>query len=152
MRPTRWISITSLYFVAAIITYAQTPGRSPDISNKALITKTTPPVNPATVAGKTEAAALHKIADEFYAWRNEQFPVRSSDQGLHTWDDRLTDYSPAAIAERARKIRSLLDQVKAMKTDSWAKDDQIDWLLFRSQLEGFDFDTRVTKTAFTDPQ
>ena len=35
--------------------------------------------------------ALRKLADDFYAWRNENFPVYSSDAGLHTWDNRLTD-------------------------------------------------------------
>ena len=47
-------------------------------------------------------ATLHKLADDYYAWRNENYPVRSSESGLHTWDDRLTDYSPAKIAERAQ--------------------------------------------------
>ena len=44
------------------------------------------------------AAALHKIANEYYTWRNENYPVQSSDAGLHTWDDRLTDYSSSKIA------------------------------------------------------
>ena len=30
-----------------------------------------------------------------------------------------------------------------MQTDAWPKDDRIDWMLFRSQLEHVDFDTRV---------
>ncbi|HEY4282770.1 MAG TPA: DUF885 domain-containing protein [Chthoniobacterales bacterium] len=134
---------------------AQTRERSPDVSNKALITKSTPAVSPGTVKGKSaaaEAAALHKMADDYYAWRNEHYPVRSSEAALHTWDDRLTDYSAAAISERTRYIRTLLDQVRAMKVDSWAKDDQIDWLLFRSQLEAPDFDTRILKSDRTDPQ
>jgi uncharacterized protein (DUF885 family) len=153
MRPLQ-ISI-GLFFAIVIGGHAQTPGRTPDVSNKALITKSTPEVSPGTIMNKSaaaEAAGLHKIANDFYTWRNERFPVRSSDAGLHSWDDRLTDYSPTAIAERQRHIRSLLDQVRAMKTDSWPKDEQIDWLLFRSQLESFDFDTRITKNSSTDPQ
>jgi uncharacterized protein (DUF885 family) len=146
------IAVVAIYLATMLNIRAQVPTRSPDVSDKALITKSTPAVSSDVVKGKSESAALHKIANDFYAWRNERFPVRSSDAGLHTWDDRLTDYSPAAIAERARHIRSLLDQVRAMKIDSWPKDDQIDWLLFRSQLEVFDFDTRITKTSSTDPQ
>jgi len=120
-----------------------------------LITKSTPEVSPATLKNKTtttEAAGLHKLADEYYAWRNERYPVRSSDAGLHTWDQRLTDYSPGAISERAKHTRALLDQVRAMKTDSWPKDDQVDWLVFRSQLEAVDFDTRILKSEQSDPQ
>lgn len=150
MRPIFWIASSSWALVCSAP--AQTPGISPDLSNKALITNQTPAVSPGIVKAKTAAAELRKLADDYYAWRNEQYPVRSSDAGLHTWDDRLTDYSPAAINQRAQHVRSLLDQVRALKTDSWPKDDQIDCLLFRSQLEGVDFDTRIFKSDRTDPQ
>jgi len=131
------------------------PGRSPDVSNKALITKSTPSIseeafkNPSVSAA---TAALHKLADDYYAWRNENYPVHSSDVGLHTWDDRLTDYSPAKIVERAQHVRSLLDKVRAMKTNDWPKDERIDWILFRSQLENADFDNRILKFERTNPQ
>ena len=58
-----------------------TPERKPDLSNKALITKATPSMSTNKEGG---AAALRKMADEYYAWRNENYPVRSSDFGLHT--------------------------------------------------------------------
>jgi uncharacterized protein (DUF885 family) len=126
-----------------------TPQRTPDVSNKALITNAPP-----HLAGtkSADAAALHKLADDFYDWRNEQLPVRSSDAGLHTWDDRLTDYSPAKIAERAEHIRTLLAKVNAMQTARWPKDERIDWILFRSQLESAAFDDRVWHSTTRDPQ
>jgi uncharacterized protein (DUF885 family) len=94
---------------------------------------------------------LRKLADDYYAWRNENYPVRSSEAGLHTWDNRLTDYSGGRMAERAAHVRRLLDQVRAMKTESWAKDDRIDWILFRSQLEEVEFGDRVLKFEATNP-
>jgi uncharacterized protein (DUF885 family) len=97
------------------------------------------------------AAALHKLADDYYNWRNENDPVASSDRGLHTWDDKLTDYSPAKIAERAQHVHALLDKVRAMKIDTWPKDDQIDAILFRAQLENVDFQNRVLKFDRTNP-
>jgi uncharacterized protein (DUF885 family) len=141
--------------------------RQPDVSNKALITKATPAID--TKAFKDQrvsaaTAALHKLADDYYAWRNENYPVHSSEAGLHTWDDRLTDYSPAKIAERARHVRSLLDKVRRMKTDnpetigaredfrSWPKEERIDWILFRSQLENVEFGDRILKFESTNPQ
>src|SRR5438132_12620831 len=57
---------------------AQSPsGRNPDVSNKALITKSTPSIN--EHAFKSEGAdatpaALHKMADDYYAWRTENYP------------------------------------------------------------------------------
>jgi len=137
----------SLLITASL--FAQpTPDPKADVSNKTLLTKATPPAT----KGGNDIAALRKMADEFYAWRNENFPVGSSDAGLHTWDNRLTDYSPAKIAERAQRVRKLLDQVRAMPAAQWAKDDRVDWMLFRSQLENFDFGNRVLQSEKTDPQ
>jgi uncharacterized protein (DUF885 family) len=145
-----------LTVIALSIAGAQSPsGRNPDVSNKALITKSTPNINTDVFKNQNAAAAaaaLHRMADDYYAWRNENYPVRSSDAGLHTWDDRLTDYSPAKIAERAQHVRSLLDKVRGMKTDSWPKDARIDWILFRAQLENVDFGNRVLKFEQTNPQ
>jgi uncharacterized protein (DUF885 family) len=106
----------------------------------------------ATPKAGADITALRKIADEFYAWRNENFPVYSSDAGLHTWDNRLTDYSAAKISERAQHIRKLLDQVRAMPGAKWPKEDRIDWMLFRAQLEGYEFGSRVLQSEKTDPQ
>ncbi len=97
-------------------------------------------------------AALHKLANDYYNWRNESDPVSSSNAGLHTWDDKLADFSPAKISERAQHVRALLDKVRAMKIDTWPKDEKIDALLFRSQLEGVDFQNRVLKFERTNPQ
>ena len=49
-------------------------------------------------------------------------------------------------------MRKLLDQVRALPTAKWPKDDRIDWMLFRSQLEGADFNSRVLQSEKTDPQ
>jgi uncharacterized protein (DUF885 family) len=100
----------------------------------------------------TDITALRKLADEFYAWRNENFPVYSSDSGLHTWDNRLTDYSATKTAERAQHVRKLLDKVRAMPGAKWPKEDRIDWMLFRAQLEGSDFGSRVLQSEKRDPQ
>jgi uncharacterized protein (DUF885 family) len=135
---------------------AQSPSqRNPDVSNKALITKSTPSMSSDAFKNHSvtaATAAIHKMADDYYAWRNENYPVRSSDAGLHTWDNRLTDYSPVKIAERAKHVHSLLEKVRAMKTDGWPKDERIDWTLFRAQLENVDFGNRVLKFEQTNPQ
>jgi uncharacterized protein (DUF885 family) len=136
----------SAIFFGAIAAYAQqSPSRQPDVSNKTLITS----ANQDHVMG---AAALHQLANDYYNWRNENDPTSSTQAGLHTWDDKLVDYSPAKIAERAQHVRALLDKVRAIKTDNWSKDDKIDALLFRSQLENVDFGNRVLKFEQTNPQ
>src|ERR1700680_4110441 len=140
---------------------AQIGGASPsnrsEITNKALITKS-------GSEGVLGAAALRKMAADYYGWRNENYPVRSSDAGLHTWDNKLTDYSPAKISARAQHVRSLLEKVRVMKINnpetigareafrSWPKDEWIDAILFRAQLERVDFEDRVLKFERTNPQ
>jgi uncharacterized protein (DUF885 family) len=142
--------ILSFLFMGVGAVEAQVrPASTPDVSNKALITTTKPNLSSVNT---TEAANLHKLADEFYGWRNQEFPVRSSEAGLHTWDNRLTDYSAAKIAQRTQHIDALLAQVNAMQTAAWPKNERIDWLLFRSQLEGFVFDARVWRSTSRDPQ
>jgi len=150
----RFISLAVIFVALGPSLCAQpTPEPRSDVSNKALITKETPAVKPpSTRANAADIATLRKMADDYYAWRNENYPVGSSDAGLHTWDNRLTDYDAGKIAERAQHLRKLLDQVRAMATSNWPKDDRIDWMLFRAQLEGADFNNRVLESEKTDPQ
>jgi uncharacterized protein (DUF885 family) len=97
-------------------------------------------------------ADLRRLAEGYYNWRNQNFPVSSSDSGLHTWDDRLTDYSLSAVLARRLEVKEVLGKIRAMQTESWSKEDRIDWLLFRSQLEGIEFFNRVMDFEETDPQ
>jgi len=97
-------------------------------------------------------AELHSLAHDYYEWQKKVYPVSASDQGFHERDDKLTDFSPEAIARNAAHVRSLLDRVRGANVSGWSKDDVIDWLLFRSQLEGADFPERVQKPEETDPQ
>ena len=97
-------------------------------------------------------ADLRKIAEDYYNWRNQNYPVFSSDAGLHTWDSKLTDYSLSPLLARRLHAKEVLAKVKAMNTEQWSKDDRIDWLLFRSQVEGVVFFDRVMDFEETDPQ
>src|SRR5258706_5585011 len=97
-------------------------------------------------------ADLRKLADDYYTWRNQNYPVSSSDAGLHTWDNKLTDYALSAILMRRLHVKEVLAKGRAMQTANWSKDDRIDWLLFRSQLDGIDFVNRVIDFEASDPQ
>lgn len=97
-------------------------------------------------------ADLHRLAADYYNWRNQNFPVFSSDAGLHTWDNRLTDYSLSAVLARRLHAKEVLAKVEKMPTAAWSKDDRIDWLLFRAQLETVVFFNRVIDFEQTDPQ
>ena len=95
---------------------------------------------------------LRQLAAEYYNWRNQNFPVFSSDAGLHTWDNSLTDYSLSAVLDRRLHAKELLAKVQAIPTKDWSKEDRIDWLLFRAQLDGVVFFNRVIDFEQSDPQ
>src|SRR5437763_13810592 len=80
-------------------------------------------------------AALRQMALDYYHWRDQNYPVDSSNEGLHTWDNRITDYSLASVTSRRQHVKGLLARVQAIQTSAWQKDDRIDWLLFRAELE-----------------
>ncbi len=96
--------------------------------------------------------SLQALARRYYAWRDQSYPVSSSDQGLHTWDNRLADYSMAAVRARRTHVDQLLARIKALNTKGWSRDDRIDYLLFRSRLEGVAFFGRVLLPEESDPQ
>lgn len=96
--------------------------------------------------------SLRSMASDYYRWRDQSYPVGSSLQGLHTWDDRLADFAPRAVEARRQRVAGLLGQVRAMPAEGWGRDDRIDWLLFRSQLETAEFFDRVMDPEATNPQ
>jgi uncharacterized protein (DUF885 family) len=95
---------------------------------------------------------LRKTAQDYYRWRDENYPVGSSDQGAHDFDSRLTDYSAAAIAARRNHVESVLQAVRSASTESWSKEDRIDWILLRAQVEGDEFGGRALRFTETNPQ
>lgn len=106
---------------------------------------------PIAAFAQDSPAALHQLAHDYYEWRARQFPVDASEEGLHTYDAKLTDYSSAAIAARAQHVHELLDHVRAMRADGWSKDERIDRILFLAQLERPDFSARVLKPEQSNP-
>src|SRR6185436_10137298 len=97
-------------------------------------------------------ADLRGLAHSYYEWRDSNYPVNSSDQGKHTWDDRITDYRMSAVRSRRQHVDSLLARVKAISAQGWSKDDRIDKILLQSQLEGSAFFARVMRPEESDPQ
>ena len=106
---------------------------------------------PSALAAQSPAD-MRALAHRYYEWRDSSYPVASSDQGKHTWDDRLADYRMSAVQQRHRHVDSLLARVKAMPTRGWSKDDRIDRILLQSQLAGAAFFPRVMRPEESDPQ
>jgi len=103
-------------------------------------------------APASDPAALRAMALDYYAWHDRENPVNSSDQGLHTWDDQLSDRSMPKVLERRKHVQALLAKVKALPVADWSKDDRVDAALFRAQLEQEAFSGRVLRFEETNPQ
>ncbi|HEV8332930.1 MAG TPA: DUF885 domain-containing protein [Steroidobacteraceae bacterium] len=99
-----------------------------------------------------DPAELRKLAHDYYQWRDAAYPTATSGQGDHRYDDRLTDFSPAALNARQTHVSELLQTVKGMSTEGWSRDDRVDAILFQAQLEGADFFGRTLNATATDPQ
>lgn len=106
----------------------------------------------ASLAQAQSPADLRALAQRYYDWRDSSYPVASSDQGKHTWDDRITDYRMSAVRARRRHVDSLLARVRAMHVASWSRDDRVDKVLLEAQLERDAFFPRVMRPAESDPQ
>jgi uncharacterized protein (DUF885 family) len=99
-----------------------------------------------------DPAKLHKLAQDYYQWRDAAHPVDTSQAGDHRFDSRLTDYAMTEVLKRRRHISDLLAQVGDLKTGDWSKDDRVDLVLFQSQLAAADFFDRQLDPESSDPQ
>src|SRR5450432_425039 len=97
-------------------------------------------------------ADLRATAHEYYQWRDAAYPVATSDQGEHRYDDRLADYRMSEVLHRRDHVSDLIAKVNASAADGWSKDDRIDRILFQSQLAGADFFGRQLDPESSDPQ
>ncbi|MBI3448912.1 MAG: DUF885 domain-containing protein [Acidobacteria bacterium] len=100
-----------------------------------------------------DVASFRAMAHAYYAWAIEDQPTYASDQGLHTWDARLTDYAPAAVAAREERARAAMAAIAGIdaKAGGWSATDQIALALFRSDIEGSIFGAEVLRAHRRDP-
>ena len=97
-------------------------------------------------------ADLRAAAHEYYQWRDAAYPVATSDQGEHRYDNRLTDYRMTAVLSRREHMRDLYEKTSRIEVPGWSKDDRIDHILFQAQLAGADFFGRQLDPESSDPQ
>src|SRR2546423_15253543 len=96
-----------------------------------------------TAAFADSPGDLRALARSYYDWRDSIYPVFSSDQGKHTWDDRLTDYRMPAGRVRRRPVGSVIARAKALGTDGWGKCGRVGKVPFATHLGKDAFLARV---------
>ncbi|HUB07576.1 MAG TPA: DUF885 domain-containing protein [Myxococcales bacterium] len=79
--------------------------------------------------------ALWKMFDDEWNWSMAAYPEQATEYGDERYDDRLTDWSPQAIAARKAHERAMLAAAKGFDRASLAADDQLNLDLFVYELQ-----------------
>jgi len=92
----------------------------------------------------TRLAAQNKLFDEYYETMLRNFPQRATAIGDYRYNDKLADYSLAAIAERERSDRDYLSRIQAISTSGFSDQDRLshDLLIRVLQQHIADFDLK----------
>ena len=92
---------------------------------------------PACAFAADARSKFREIWQDEWEWRLQQMPLFATSVGVHTYDDRLGEVSPAAQQERLvhwRKVLAALDRVKQADLGGAA---QVDYAIYRAQIESF---------------
>ncbi len=80
------------------------------------------------------SAELTAILDEYLDFTRREFPVWATLQGDLRFNDRLADWSPAAVARRLRTRKELLERLEAIDEETLSEDERLDRLLLLRRL------------------
>jgi len=91
---------------------------------------------PAATAPSDYQQRLVALERAYMDWSYQESPTSATDAGIHTYDDRLADYSPATQAAEMKKLRGFRNELSALEppagTDAHT---YVDYLLIRSDIE-----------------
>jgi uncharacterized protein (DUF885 family) len=80
---------------------------------------------------------LEALEHSYTDWTFKEQPTFATDSGIHTYDDRLADYSPAAQTAEMVQLRRYRNELAALEPPADATPHaRVDYLLVRSDLEG----------------
>lgn len=87
------------------------------------------------VAQGTDSVRFHQISDQILNNLFKFLPVLATDKGIHSYDDRLADYSPAAINKEINILKGFLADLKKINPEKLLLPDQLDYKLLTSNVE-----------------
>jgi uncharacterized protein (DUF885 family) len=91
---------------------------------------------------KIEQAEFYRRAGKFIDRFMEEAPVLATEMGDHRFDDRLADYSKAALGRQLREIRAVVEEFASFDTTNFDVDARIDHRVIiqvaKSALRGFE--------------
>jgi len=95
---------------------------------------------------RLDALSLQYFAD---AWRLD--PIRATSVGVHDYDDKLNDVSPAGFARRIAFLRKTLASLRGIDSASYGAEASYDARIFESSLESSLLNLQERQTWRHDP-
>jgi len=89
----------------------------------------------ASAASAGPAEDFSALLDEAWEWQLAENPMFASQLGDKRYNDSWSDQSLAAIERRQEETRSFLRRVYAIDRDALSEDEQLNYELFRRQLQ-----------------
>jgi uncharacterized protein (DUF885 family) len=89
----------------------------------------------ATAGAQTAAEKAHALFNAYSEWQMRELPVYATAVGDHRYDDRLTDFSEAAIARRKAFVADLAQQLRGVDRNALADQDRISYDVLATVLD-----------------
>ncbi|HEV3090821.1 MAG TPA: DUF885 domain-containing protein [Candidatus Cybelea sp.] len=91
----------------------------------------------APAAAPNYQAKLVDLERQYTMWGFEQSPTSATDAGIHTFDARLSDFSPTTLATQMAQLRRFRNELAALVPPAGASaHERVDYLLIRANIEG----------------
>ncbi len=91
----------------------------------------------AGVAPRNYPDRLADLERRYTFWSFVQYPTSATDAGVHDYDTKLADFSPAALASQMARLRRYRNELAALLPPrSATRHERVNYLLIRAQLEG----------------
>ncbi|HTU82481.1 MAG TPA: DUF885 family protein [Candidatus Acidoferrales bacterium] len=95
---------------------------------------------------------LIDLERRYTMWSLEESPTGATDSGIHTWDGKLSDFSPAAQAAQMKQLRAFRDELAQLQPAAGtSRHDFVDYLLVRSNLEADWWSRAVLRSLERNP-
>ena len=99
-----------------------------------------------------DQASFERLAGDILNTFQEFYPVQATAKGIHTYDDRLTDYSSGAVRKMRDKLTDYTKELYKYRNYKFSVDAGIDYKLIRSNVEMALMDLREVKRHTKAPQ
>jgi uncharacterized protein (DUF885 family) len=109
------------------------------------------PREPSAPAAGSGDTAFRQLAAEILEYTYKQDPTNATQLGIHKYDDRIADYSAAAVKADVEAVKSFQTRIDAVDPDALTLDAQLDLEQTKQTLDGWLLRDDVIRGWAKDP-